>query len=102
MRRPFAHFERAIALFPELGAAHYALARAYRAAGRTADAERAVAAHARYGARWPRLDDPVLASVTSLREDARASLAAGLSLAKAETSRAPSRRTRRRSRAIPR
>ena len=75
------HFERALALFPELGAAHYALARAYRAAGRTADAERAVAAHARYGARWPRLDDPVLASVTSLREDARASLARGVSLA---------------------
>ena len=75
------HFERALAVFPELGAAHYALARAYRAAGRTADAERAAAAHARYGARWPRLDDPVLAAVTLLREDARASLVRGVSLA---------------------
>ena len=75
------HFERALALFPELGAAHYALARAYRAAGRSADAERAAAAHARYGARWPRLDDPVLATVTSLREDAHAALARGVSLA---------------------
>ena len=74
------HFERAVALFPELGAAHYALARAYRAAGRTADAERAAAAHARYGASWPRLDDPVLASVSLLREDARASLARGVAL----------------------
>ena len=75
------HLERAVALFPELGAAHYALARAYRAAGRTADAERAAAAHARYGARWPRLDDPVLAAVSSLREDARASLLRGVTLA---------------------
>jgi tetratricopeptide (TPR) repeat protein len=75
------HFERAVALFPELGAAHYALARAYRAVGRIADAERAAAAHARYGARWPRLDDPVLASVSSLREDARAALARGVTLA---------------------
>jgi tetratricopeptide (TPR) repeat protein len=75
------HFERAVALFPELGAAHYGLARSYRALGRAAEAERAAAAHAQYGARWPRLDDPVLASVTSLREDARASLARGVSLA---------------------
>jgi tetratricopeptide (TPR) repeat protein len=75
------HFERAIALFPELGAAYYGLARAYRSLGRTDAAQTAMAAHARYGARWPHLDDPVLASVTSLREDARASLVRGVSLA---------------------
>jgi tetratricopeptide (TPR) repeat protein len=75
------HFERALALFPELGAAHYGLVRAYRAVGRTDDAGRAAAAHSRYGPRWPRLDDPVLASVTSLREDARATLVRGVSLA---------------------
>jgi tetratricopeptide (TPR) repeat protein len=74
------HFERAVALFPELGAAYYGLARSYRSMGRTADAERAAAQHARYGARWPGLDDPVLASVTSLREDARATLARGIAL----------------------
>jgi tetratricopeptide (TPR) repeat protein len=78
-----AHFERAIALFPELGAAYYAAARSYRALGRTADADRALSQHARYGPRWPRLDDPVLASVTLLRDDARADLQRGVSLAAA-------------------
>jgi len=77
------HFEKAIALFPELGAAHYALARAYRAAGRLADAERALGQHTRYGPRWPRIDDPVLASVTGLRDDARATLQRGVSKADA-------------------
>lgn len=77
------HFERAIALFPELGAAHYGLARSYRALGRTMDAERAATQHARFGARWPRIDDPVLAEVAALREDARAALQRGVSLADA-------------------
>jgi tetratricopeptide (TPR) repeat protein len=76
-------FERAIALFPELGAAHYGLARSYRALGRTMEAERAAAQHARFGARWPRIDDPVLTAVTALRDDARALLQRGVSLADA-------------------
>lgn len=75
------HFERAIALFPELGAAHYGVARSYRAVGRTADAERALALHARYGARWPGLDDPVARSVTGLRDDAQAILRKGIASA---------------------
>lgn len=75
------HFERAVALFPELGAAHYGLARAYRALGRPADAERARADHTRFGARWPRLEDTVLASVTTLREDGRAILQRAVALA---------------------
>ena len=77
------HFERAVALFPELGTAYYGLARSYRALDRSADAERALAQHTRYGARWPRLDDPILASVLSIREDARATLARGIALAEA-------------------
>ncbi|HEU4891994.1 MAG TPA: tetratricopeptide repeat protein [Vicinamibacterales bacterium] len=76
-------FERAITLFPELGAAYYGLARSYRALGRSADAQRAVEQHAQYGARWPRLDDPVLGSVASVREDARATLQRGISLSAA-------------------
>ncbi|MGH9309564.1 MAG: tetratricopeptide repeat protein [Vicinamibacterales bacterium] len=76
-----AHFERALALFPELGAAHYGLARAYRANGRAADAARALQQHAKFGPRWPALEDAVLAFVTSLRDDARASLAKGVALA---------------------
>jgi tetratricopeptide (TPR) repeat protein len=76
-----AHFERAVSLFPELGAAYYAAARSYRALGRAADAERALSLHARYGPRWPRLDDPVLAAVAVLRDDPRSSLQRGVRLA---------------------
>jgi tetratricopeptide (TPR) repeat protein len=72
--------ERAVALFPELGAAYYALARSYRALGRTDDAARALAQHARYGARWPAIDDPVLASVAKTRDDPRALVRRGVTL----------------------
>jgi tetratricopeptide (TPR) repeat protein len=74
-------FERAVALFPELGAAYYGLARSYRATGRAADANRALEQHARFGARWPRIEDPVLQTVSSLRDDPRASLQRGAALA---------------------
>ena len=76
-----AHFERAIALFPEWGAAHYALALSYRAARRGEDAQRALERHAQYGARWPAIDDPVLRTVTALRNDAQTELQRGLKLA---------------------
>jgi tetratricopeptide (TPR) repeat protein len=78
-----AHFEKAVSLFPELGAAYYALARAYRAVGRPADAERALQLHTKYGARWPRIDDPMLATVTGLREDPRALVQRGVAEAEA-------------------
>ena len=63
--RAIAHFDRAIALFPEFGAAYYGLALSYRALGRTADAERALAQHAQFGARWPALEDPLRDKVFS-------------------------------------
>jgi tetratricopeptide (TPR) repeat protein len=75
------HFERAVALFPELGGAYYSAARSYRALGRSADAERALAKHALYGPRWPRIEDRLLDGVASLRDDARASLSRGVALA---------------------
>lgn len=78
-----AHFERAIALFPQLGAAYYGLARSAHALGRTADAELAMARHARFGPLWPRLDDPVVAAVTGVRDDARALIARGVASAEA-------------------
>jgi tetratricopeptide (TPR) repeat protein len=78
-----AHLERAVSLFPELGAAHYALARAYRSAGRTADAEAALRRHAEYGARWPRIDDPLLDAVAAVRDDGRAILARGIARSEA-------------------
>jgi protein O-GlcNAc transferase len=78
-----AHFERALALFPELGAAQYALALSYRALGNRDAAQKALAEHARFGARWPALVDPALATVTTLREDAAATLQRGIKLADA-------------------
>ena len=78
-----AHFRRAVELFPELGAAHYGLALSYRALGRLDEARSALALHHQYGARWPALDDPVLATVTTLRDDAGAILQRGVRLAEA-------------------
>jgi tetratricopeptide (TPR) repeat protein len=75
------HLERAVALFPELGAAHYALARSYRAAGRAEDATRALERHRQFGTRWPAVADPALATVTALRDDPRTDAARGLALA---------------------
>jgi tetratricopeptide (TPR) repeat protein len=77
------HFARAIALFPEFGAAHYALARSARALGKTEESQHALERHRQFGARWPGLDDPLLAEVAVLRTDARASLQRGLKLAEA-------------------
>jgi tetratricopeptide (TPR) repeat protein len=78
-----AHFGRAVTLFPELGAAHYGLALSYRALGRIDEARSALALQERYGARWPALVDPVLATVTTLRDDAGAILQRGVRLAEA-------------------
>ena len=75
------HLQQAVALFPELGAAHYALALSYRALGRGDEARRALALHVQYGPRWPAVDDPVLGRVAALREDARASVQRGTKLA---------------------
>jgi len=78
-----AHLERAVALFPEFGAAYYALALSYRALGRRDEAARALAQHARYSPRWPAIEDPALAAVTALRDDAETVFQSGLKLADA-------------------
>lgn len=77
------HFARAIALFPEFGAAHYALARSARALGKIDESQRALERHQQYGARWPAVDDPLLAEIAAIRTDARASLQRGMKLAEA-------------------
>jgi tetratricopeptide (TPR) repeat protein len=76
-------FQQAVKLFPELGAAYYALARSYRALGRSEDAARALDEHARFGARWPGIEDPVLAAVNSTRDDPRALVRRGVALSEA-------------------
>ena len=77
------HLQRAVALFPEWGAAHYALALSYRALGRRDEARLALDRHQQYGPRWPAIDDPVLGTVTALRDDAQTRLQQGLKLAEA-------------------
>jgi tetratricopeptide (TPR) repeat protein len=75
------HFQKAIALFPELGAAYYGLALSYRALGQVDDARRALDEHAKFGARWPALDDPMRDAVAALRDDGAATLQRGVRLA---------------------
>lgn len=77
------HFQRATELFPEFGAAHYALALSYRAIGKREEAQQALQRHAEFGARWPAVEDPVLAAVTDLRSDAAALLQRGVKRADA-------------------
>ena len=74
-------FERALELFPQWGAAHYALAMSLRALGRREEAVLALDRHARYGTQWPALEDPLMASVQALRDDPRGLLQRGVALA---------------------
>jgi Tfp pilus assembly protein PilF len=76
-----AQLQKAVALFPEFGAAHYALALSLRALGRRDEAQQALLAHARHGATWPAVPDRLLDSLAALRDDAGASLRRGLKLA---------------------
>jgi tetratricopeptide (TPR) repeat protein len=75
--------QQALALFPDFGAAHYALALSLRALGRRDEAREALLAHAKYGPAWPAIPDPLLDSVAALRDDAGAHLKRGLKLAEA-------------------
>ena len=77
------HFRRAVALFPEFASAHYGLALSLRATGQREEAAAALARHAEFGARWPAIEDPVLAAVNALRGDAVALLQRGVKLADA-------------------
>jgi tetratricopeptide (TPR) repeat protein len=63
---------RALALFPEWGAAQYSLALSLRALGRRAEAEQALQRHVQYGTRWPGVDDPLLSGILQLRTDSAA------------------------------
>jgi tetratricopeptide (TPR) repeat protein len=79
--RAIAHLERAVAAFPDFGAAHYALALAYRRLGRTADAASALERQQKCLACWPAVEDPVAALIPAAREDAAALLKRGIQLA---------------------
>jgi tetratricopeptide (TPR) repeat protein len=76
-----AHLERAVAAFPEFGAAYYALALAYRRLGRAADAAAALVRQQKCVACWPALDDTVAAQIAAVRGDASAIMKRGIQLA---------------------
>lgn len=73
-----AHFDRAIALFPEFGAAHYARAQSLRALGRRDEARKALAEHRKHGTAWPGIPDEWAALVDTVREDPRGRFLRGL------------------------
>jgi tetratricopeptide (TPR) repeat protein len=72
---------RACELFPGFGAAHYALARAYRATGEEMKAREELALYEKDKLGWPTVPDPRLAAIVSLKTGANARLAKGIQLA---------------------
>jgi tetratricopeptide (TPR) repeat protein len=76
-------FDRAVALFPEFGAAWYARGLSLRRLGKLDDAQASLARAQTLGTRWPAVDDPTLAAVRALRDDAGAHMTRGLSLERA-------------------
>lgn len=81
LQTALAHFEKAVTIFPDFGAAHYARALAYRRLGRNAEAEDALERHKRCLACWPATGDALAGSVAGVREDAGAVLRRGIALA---------------------
>jgi tetratricopeptide (TPR) repeat protein len=76
-----AQFRKAIELFPQFGAAYYALAQSERALGHRAEAQAALEKHRQFGTLWPGIEDKVLARVAILKSDPRTELQRGLALA---------------------
>jgi tetratricopeptide (TPR) repeat protein len=75
-----AHLTRALDIFPEWGEAYYVLAMSLVSLERPDEAAKALASHARFPTTVPRLEDPVLASTSALRNDAVANLERGARL----------------------
>jgi protein O-mannosyl-transferase len=72
---------RACRLFPSFGAAHYALARAYRSTGDETKAREQLALYEKDKLGWPTVPDPWLAAIVSLKTGANARLRKGIQLA---------------------
>jgi tetratricopeptide (TPR) repeat protein len=74
------YYEKAVAAFPQFGAAIFALAQHYRRNGRTAEADRLMAEYPKYKTVAPPVDDPLMRAVDELNQgpDRLIQLAAGL------------------------
>ncbi len=80
-----AAFEKALALYPDFGAAHYSLAQIQRRAGDADAARLSLVRQQQCLACWPAPEDPWRDRVGSLRNDAAALLTRGVSSASAGT-----------------
>ena len=74
------HLRKACALFSGFGAAHYALARAYRETGDEAKAREELALYQENKLGWPTVPDPWIAAIVALKTGANARLRKGIQL----------------------
>ncbi len=72
--------DAAVRLFPDFGAAWYSKGMVLRNLGRTEEARAALTRAQQLGAAWPAVEDPVLAGVRALRDDAATHVQRGLTL----------------------
>jgi tetratricopeptide (TPR) repeat protein len=77
------YLEQASGLYAAFGAAHFALARAYRDLGQKDKAEAELVLYQKDKAGWPSVPDPLLASMLELKTGANALLRKGIELADA-------------------
>ena len=77
------HLQKACALSPGFGAAHFALARAYRDLGQKEKAQEQIALYQKDKLGWPTVPDPLLAAILELKTGANARLRKGIQLAEA-------------------
>jgi tetratricopeptide (TPR) repeat protein len=82
-RAAIEHLLKACDLFPGFGAAHYALARAYREAGDEAKAREELALYQNDKLGWPTVPDPWVTAIVALKTGANARLSRGIQLAEA-------------------
>src|SRR5262249_19546527 len=60
------YYQKALTVFPQYGAAMFALAQSYQRAGRAADAQKLMADYAKYKLAAPHVDDPWINAVQAL------------------------------------
>ncbi len=77
------HLRKACALFPGFGAAHFALARAYRDLGEKEKAQAELALYQKDKLGWPTVPDPFMEALVALKTGAGARLQKGIQLAEA-------------------
>jgi len=76
------HLQNAVQLYPEFGAAWYALGMVQRNLGRVEEATESLRRAQQYGPLWPAVDDPLMTRVRALREDGGTHAERGLALQK--------------------